>query len=99
MQLIVESPGMLISDRLHHLIQEKFEHLENTYSRVFRCLVILRKEKSDKNLDHKVDATVTVPGKLLFATESDTSFEAGIQKVVDSLLHQLRKYKDEQLEY
>ena len=99
MQLIVESPGMLISDRLHHLIQEKFDHLDNMYARVFRCLVILRKEKSGNSQDHKVDATLTVPGKVLFASQSASSFEIGIQEVVDSLLHQLRKYKDEQLEF
>jgi len=98
MQVIIESPGVHINEKLEKLIHQKFEHFSKIYERITKCTVILKKEKDDHNKNHIVEAQLSVSKKLLFASEHDESFEIALQKVIDGLAHQLQKYKDERQE-
>ncbi len=98
MQLTIESPGLPTDDQLNNLIESKFEDLSKYFDRVVDCQVVLKKENDDRQKFFKVDARLTVPQKLLFATEKAETFEKAVQMVVDDLEHQLRRFKEEREE-
>lgn len=98
MQLTIESPGLPTDDQLNNLIESKFEDLSKYFDRVVDCQVVLKKENDDRQKFFKVDARLTVPQKLLFATEKAETFEKAVQMVVDDLAHQLRRFKEEREE-
>lgn len=98
MQLTIESPGLPTDDQLNNLIESKFEDLGKYFDRVVDCQVVLKKENDDRQKFFKVDARLTVPQKLLFATEKAETFEKAVQMVVDDLEHQLRRFKEEREE-
>ncbi|MBZ5859010.1 ribosome hibernation-promoting factor, HPF/YfiA family [Flavihumibacter profundi] len=96
MQLQIESPHIEPDDKLMELVSEKFEHLGKRYDRIGTCTVVLRKEKSDVRKYYSIEAKMEVPkSKILFASDRAESFEIALEKVVDDLEHQLRKFKEE----
>src|SRR5215213_10317824 len=95
MTLIIESPGFGASNNLQHLVKQKSEHLDRICDRITRCLVIFRQEHHDCNQDCISEAKVSVPGKVLFASDRGETFEIAFQKVMTGIDHQLRKYKEE----
>lgn len=98
MQLIIESPGILVRPNLQAQLEEKFNSLNRIYDRIFKCTVILKKEKNDQKAGRVVEATVSVPGKVLFSREQSSTFEESLQQVTDNLVQQLRTYKGHQQE-
>jgi ribosome-associated translation inhibitor RaiA len=42
-----------------------------------------------------MEAKMEVPGRLLFASDKDETFEMALDKVIHDLEHQLRRYKEE----
>lgn len=53
----------------------------------------------DANIDspQHIEVSVKVPGTVLIASESSETYETAINKVVDNLKRQIKKYKDKQL--
>jgi ribosomal subunit interface protein len=95
MQLQIESPHFKPGEELNNLIQRKFEHLGKRYERINHCEVLLRKENSDTERNSFMEAKMEVPGRLLFASDKDETFEMALDKVIHDLEHQLRRYKEE----
>jgi len=98
MQLTIESPGLEIDNKLQKLIQEKFENLVKIYSRVTKCLVVLKREKDDHKEYFLIEARLSVPQKMLFANSRAGNFEIALYKVIGSLAHQLNRFKDKRQE-
>jgi len=98
MQLIIEHPGLKIENGLLELIQSKFEHLEKMFGRISRCRVFLKKENDECKNNYRVEANISLPGKVLFAGEQQDNFEGSLYKVLDGLNHQLHRYKTEREE-
>lgn len=98
MQLIVESPRLQVNSTLQQMILHKAGSLEKLYSRITKCVVVLRKEKNDQAQWCRVDTKLAVPKKQLFASERADSFETALQMVIDDLQRQLRRYKTERSE-
>lgn len=95
MNVIIQSPGFTASNKLHQLVNEKTAHLIRLYDHITRCLVIFRKESDDCSQRCLTEAQVSVPGKVLFASDRGESFEIALQKVMAGIDHQLRRYKEE----
>lgn len=95
MQLHIESPHLQLSEHLEQLAQTKFMHLGRKFSRISRCEVVFRKEKNSEQKSFFVEATVAVPGTVLFASERDTSFEIALENLLNNLERQLEKRKEE----
>jgi ribosomal subunit interface protein len=94
MQLIIQSPGFVASNKLHDLIAEKAAHLYKIYDRITKCEVVLRKENDEHQHGCLAEAQLSVSRKVLFASYKAESFEMALQKVTGSLVHQLERYKD-----
>jgi ribosomal subunit interface protein len=95
MQLHIESPYVEISQHLKQLTQKKFSHLGRKFSRVSRCEVVFRNEKNAEQKSFFAEATVAVPGTVLFASERDTAFEIALETLLNNLERQLEKRKEE----
>src|SRR4051812_25305764 len=98
MQLLIESPGLKIEERMLQLIQSKFDHLTKLYHHISKCRVLLKKEPARNQDKYLIEAKVEVPGKIMFAQEQAVNFETSLPKVVDRLAHQLSRYKNEREE-
>jgi putative sigma-54 modulation protein len=95
MKITVESPRIRLSEKLQKQIENKFSHLEKLSDRIVNCDVILKKEKNNKQKNFTVEARLLVPKELLFATEKAETFEIALDKVVDDMQQQLRRWKEE----
>lgn len=95
MQIQIESPHLEVSQHLEQLTQNKFNHLGRKFSRISRCEIVFRKEKNAKQKSFFIEATVAVPGTVLFASERDTSFEIALENLLNNLERQLEKRKEE----
>ncbi len=95
MQLQIESPHIEPDENLKELIYRKFEHLVKRYDRIGDCDVVLRKETSDVQKSFLVEAKMGVPKTILFASDNAETFEIALDKVIEELEHQLRRYKEE----
>lgn len=95
MQLHIESPHIEPDEGLMTLIRRKFEHLARRYDRIDNCEIVLRKEKSDIQEYFFVEAKMELPKAVLFSSDRADSFEMALDKVIDDLEHQLRRYKEE----
>ncbi len=97
MQLLIESPHTNADDKLKQLITEKFNHLDKIYNRITECRVTLRHQEDDRKQNCILEGRLLVPGDVLFAQEEAGAFEIALHKVLDSLTHQLHKYKEKRL--
>ena len=95
MQLIIESPGLKPKESLLQLVQSQFEHLGKTSGLSSRCTVLLRIEGSGHHDRCRVEANLSVPGKVLFAGYLNDNFETSVRKVADKLSRQLHRYQHE----
>ncbi len=97
MQLLIESPHTNANDELKSLIIEKFHHLEKIYDHITEGRVTLRHQEDDHKQNCILEARLLVPGDILFAREHAAAFEIALPKVLDSLSHQLHRYKEKRL--
>jgi putative sigma-54 modulation protein len=96
MQLHIESPHFEPDEKLMELVRSRFEHLGKRYDRIGDCSVVLRKEQSDVQKCSFIEAKMELPkSTILFASEQEERFEVALDKVIDDLAHQLRKFKEE----
>lgn len=95
MKITIESPHIRISQKLNKQIQTKFTQLGKMYERIAGCEVVLKREKNDKQKYYTVEARLLVPHELFFATEKAETFEMALDKLIDDIEHQLRRYKEE----
>lgn len=94
MQLRIDSPQMTPDAELTNRIESKFEQLGKMYDRIESCTVVLRKEKHDKQKNCFMEARMEVPKRTLFASETEETFELALDKLLDDLENQLRKFKE-----
>lgn len=93
MDIILQSPGFRVSNRIEGIVFDKFERFENRSWRVIRCEVVLRKEKSTKEDNCIVEARLVIPGNDLFAKDAGGRFVTAAESVCLDLERQLRKRK------
>jgi len=81
------------STELHNYAEEAVQKLDQFFDRIITCDIILEPVPDDDE-PQQAELNVKVPQKLLNAKEKAPSYEQAINKVVDNIARQLKKYKD-----
>ena len=97
MQMQIHSIHFDADARLLEFVEHKVGKLNTFHDQIISCEVFLRVEKSDDR-DNKVsEVKIHVPGADFFAKRKASSFEAGIDEVVEAIRRQIRKQKTTRL--
>ncbi|TYP95497.1 putative sigma-54 modulation protein [Fodinibius salinus] len=81
---------------LHSYAEDSVQKLDQFYDRILTCDIILEPVPDDDN-PQQAELNVKVPKKLLNAKEKAPSYEQAINKVIDNISRQLKKYKQKTL--
>ena len=87
------SPQFKVDQKLLDYIQDKLAKLAQVFDRIIDCSVTLRLESHHQVRDKVAEVKLHVPGATLVATESQRTFEAAVDLLVDKLRRQLTRYK------
>ena len=99
MKLQMHSIHFDADQKLLDYIQKKTEKLDTFYDRITGGEVFLRINKDTALHENKIiEIKVSVPGHVLFAKESSSSFEAAADEAMEALKGQIKKFKEKQLE-
>jgi len=90
MQINITGQHIDVTPALRDYVREKFDRVEHHFDNIIDVKVILSVVKET----HQAEATIKVPGKLLFADASDQDMYAAIDALTDKLDRQVRRYKD-----
>ena len=85
MNITIESPHVRVSQETIRTIDTKLSSLLRKYGRTVMCDVLLRKENNDDQKNFHIGIKLSVPGALLFAEETEQSFEAAFDKIIEDL--------------
>lgn len=80
------------SKELHAYAEDAVQKLDQFYDRIVTCDIILQPSPDDEN-PHEAELNLKIPQKLLNAKERAASYEKAINKVVENMSRQLKKYK------
>ena len=90
MQINITGHHVDVTPALRAYVTEKMQKIARHFSQVNAINVILNVEK----LQQQAEATVNANGRTIFAAESAMDMYASIDKLVDKLDRQVRRYKD-----
>jgi len=90
MQINITGHHVEVTTALRAYVTEKMQRIARHFDQVSSINVILNVEK----LRQQAEATVIANGRTIFATESAMDMYASIDKLVDKLDKQVRRYKD-----
>ena len=99
MNIQIESVGFDPSDSLNTLINKKLEGAFDKYEFIHRIKVFLRLEPNDKLHKHKMELSVYIPQKELFAHAGQDRFEKALDDCIGKMRTQLSKAKDKLKEH
>lgn len=84
-----------IKEEISDLIKKKVQKLERFYDHIIDCVVFLSSEGHSKNSNSEsIELKLNVKDNTLFCKESTDSFETSIDKAVETMTRQLKKYKE-----
>ena len=90
MQINITGHHVEVTPALRAYVTEKMQKITRHFDQVNSISVILNVEK----LQHQAEATVNAAGRTIFAAETAMDMYASIDKLVDKLDRQVRRYKD-----
>ena len=90
MQINITGHHVEVTPALRAFVTEKMQRIARHFDQVSSINVILNVEK----LQQQAEATVNAAGRTIFAAESAMDMYASIDKLVDKLDRQVRRYKD-----
>lgn len=90
MQINITGHHVEVTPALRAYVTEKLQRIARHFDQVTSINVILNVEK----LQQQAEATVNAAGRTIFAAESAMDMYASIDKLVDKLDRQVRRYKD-----
>jgi putative sigma-54 modulation protein len=90
MQINITGHHVEVTPALRAYVTEKMQRIARHFDQVTSINVILNVEK----LQQQAEATVNAAGRTIFAAESAMDMYASIDKLVDKLDRQVRRYKD-----
>jgi putative sigma-54 modulation protein len=90
MQINITGHHVEVTPALRAYVTEKMQRIARHFDQVSSINVILNVEK----LQQQAEATVTAAGRTIFATETALDMYASIDKLVDKLDRQVRRYKE-----
>ncbi len=80
--------------KLLEFINKKLAKLEQFFDKIIETKVILKLENSGQVRDKVTEIKLSIPGSVLFVKETNKTFEAAIDKAIDTLKRQLIRYKE-----
>ncbi len=94
MKVYTESVQFKADQKLLDFIEKKLNKIDHYFDRIIVARVTLKLENTGQVRDKIAEVRLKVPGDLLVAKESQKTFEAAIDAVVDVLKRQLIKFKE-----
>ncbi|GJM33829.1 MAG: ribosome hibernation promoting factor HPF [Saprospiraceae bacterium] len=94
MRVHTEAVQFKADQKLIDYIQKKLNKMDQYFDRIIEANVTLKLENSGQVKDKIAEVRLTVPGEVLFAKETNKSFEASVDNATDALRRQLMKYKE-----
>ena len=94
MTVHTESIHFNADQKLLMFIEEKLQKLEQFFDRIQAADVILKLESHGSVRDKIAEIKLIVPGGIIFIKEQSKTFEAAIEKAINSLRRQVMKYKE-----
>jgi putative sigma-54 modulation protein len=94
MQVNISGHQLDVTDALRNYVGEKLGRLERHFDKISSVHVIMEVEK----LKQKVEATLHVAGKEVYALAEHQDMYAAIDLLIDKLDRQLIKHKEKQLD-
>ncbi len=94
MKILIEPVHFTADDSLVDYLKAKVEKLDQFYEKIVDATVILKLENSGQVKDKVVEVLLNVPGDSMFSSDTNKTFEEGIDKVTDTLKRQLIKRKE-----
>ena len=94
MKLNTQSVGFKADAKLLDYIDKKMGKMDRFYDRIIEANIVLKLENVGQVRDKVAEVSLKVPGQVIFAKETNKSFEESVDKVADNLKRQLIKYKD-----
>ncbi len=95
MRIEINGHRIDVTQALHDYVHNKLERIDRHLDRPFTVRVILSVDK----LEHKAEATLTPPGKTLFADAVAEDMYAAIDLLADKLDRLAIKHKDKQTDH
>ena len=94
MKVHTQSLHFSADQKLIDFIEKKLGKLTQLFDRIIDADVVLKLENSGQIKDKVAEVKITLPGSVLYAKESNKSFEASIDSATATLKRQLIKYKE-----
>lgn len=94
MTIRIESLHFTADQKLDEFIHRKVGKLAQYFDRIMDAHVVLKLESAKQIKDKVVEVQLRVPGDMIIGSETDKTFEAAVDKVVDVLKRQLIKHKE-----
>ena len=82
--------------KLLSYVDQKVGKLMHFFDRIVDVSVFLKLENSGQVRDKIVELKLNVPGETLIAKETNRTFEAAVDLVVDNMKRQINRHKDRQ---
>ena len=87
------SPQFKADEKLLAYIEMKLQKLQSVFDKIIDCSITLRLETNHQVKDKVAEVKLNVPGATILVTESQRTFEAAVDVLVDKLRRQLVRYK------
>ena len=94
MKVHTEAVQFKADQKLLDFIEKKLGKMDQYFDRILEARVTLKLENSGQIKDKVAEVRLNVPGEILFAKETNRTFEASINSAADALKRQLIKYKE-----
>lgn len=96
MNIKITSLHFKTDKKLETFIENKINKLEDLYNGLMGAEVSLKVENTTDSENKVADIRLLIPGHDLFAKKQTKSFEESVDKGVEALRRQLKKYKEKQ---
>ena len=90
MKFVYSGKGMEVSDSLQARVEKKLGKLDRYFDREAEAIIRLRQQRGGRNI---AEITVSVKGLMLRAEESSNDMYLSIDRAVDKLESQVRRYR------
>lgn len=94
MNVNIQSVKFSADEKLISYIENKLSKLTKYNDRIVSMDVFLKLENSGQIKDKVVELKAHLPGNDIFVSDVDKTFEASLDRAVDSLKRQVRKEKE-----
>ncbi|MEP6748854.1 MAG: HPF/RaiA family ribosome-associated protein [Bacteroidota bacterium] len=91
MQIIIQSPHIIITEGLYDFVKSKVGKLGNIYEQIELASVFLRIKKQHNRETRVCEIRLTIPGNDQFAEKYSNTFEEAAETTIDALKEQLQK--------